>query len=105
MTATNSKTTKNNSLKKCIHVFLILLILLAGTALTFGSAILLDEVHHEAFHDVSLCRTSKTTYELLANDTFADFLQAFVALLCIILTILLVHIEAKRFRKNRDKTA
>ena len=100
MTATNSKTTKTNSLKKCIHIFLVILILLAGTALIFVSEMFLHDIRHTAFEDVDTGKSSAVLDKILSNTVYADLIQGAVLILFLLLIFLLARGAARLGRSK-----
>ena len=100
MNSSNHESKKNASPKNHIRIMLVILILLAGTALTFVSELFLHDMRHRAFEDVATGKSSAALDKILSNTVYADLIQGAVLILFLILIILLARGAARLGRSK-----
>lgn len=100
MNSSNHESKKNASPKNHIRIMLVILILLAGTALIFVSELFLHDIRHRAFEDVATGRSSAALDKILSNTVYADLIQGAVLILFLLLIFLLARGAARLGRSK-----
>ena len=97
---TDTPKQKPGLLRTCFRVIAIVLVCAAGAAITFFTELLIDELHHEAFHEAGVGVRPSELAKLWANETYAAGVGIVTALLMICLTAIFARALARKLRRK-----